>query len=51
MIAHALIAQRFHAVCMVSLCHGTATEYSESIAWAAQTTCLQAAHLRPKRSL
>ena len=51
MPAQALLTKRSHAVCMVSIGLDTATDYAESIAWAASTNCLQAAHLRPKHSL
>ncbi len=51
MIALALVAKGFHVFCVVSVCHDAATDYGESIAWAAKTNFLQAAHLRPKRSL
>jgi len=38
MPAHALLAERFHVFCVVSICHDTATDYGESIAWVAKTT-------------
>jgi len=51
MIAHGLVAKRFHVVCVISICLDNATDYGESIAWAAYTNFLQAAHLWLKRSL
>ncbi len=35
MIAHALVAKRFHVVCVVSICLDSATDYGKPIAWAA----------------